>query len=121
MKIIKQICMILGICWISMLIEYILPFAFSASIIGMLLVLVGLLLGIIKIVQLEDVADFLLQNMAFLFVPAGVSIMNYGEILRDNAWQIFLICFVTTVVVFGVTSIAMRVTMKLMERGKKAC
>ena len=120
MKIIKQICIILGICWASMLIEYILPFAFSASIIGMLIVLFGLLLGILKEGQIKDVADFLLQNMAFLFVPAGVSIMNYGDILRENAWQIFLICFVTTVLVFGVTSIAMRITMKLMERGKRA-
>ena len=119
MKIIKQICMILGICWVSMLIEFILPFAFSASIIGMLLVLCGLLLKVLKVAQIEDVADFLLQNMAFLFVPAGVSIMNYGDILRDNAIQIFLICFVTTVIVFGVTSIAMRITMKLMERGKR--
>ena len=121
MKIIKQICIILGICWISMLIEFILPFAFSASIIGMLLVLGALLTKVLRVSQIEDVADFLLQNMAFLFVPAGVSIMNYGEILRENAWQIFLICFVTTVVVFGVTSIAMRVTMKLMERGKNKC
>lgn len=121
MKIIKQICIILGICWISMLIEHFLPFAFSASIIGMLLVMGALLLGVLKVVQIKEVSDFLLQNMAFLFLPAGVSIMNYGAILRDNAWQIFLICFVTTVVVFGVTSIAMRITMKLMERGKKPC
>lgn len=121
MKIIKQICIILGICWISMLIEFILPFAFSASIIGMLILLAALLLRILKVEQVEDVADFLLQNMAFLFVPAGVSIMNYGAILKENAWQIFLICFVTTIVVFGVTSIAMRLTMKLMERGKKTC
>ena len=120
MKIIKQICIILGICWISMLIEYILPFAFSASIIGMLLVLGALLLGVLKVVQIEELSDFLLQNMAFLFLPAGVSIMNYGDILRKNAWQIFLICFVTTIVVFGVTSIAMRITMRLMKRGKRA-
>ena len=120
MKIIKQICIILGICWISMLIEYILPFAFSASIIGMLLVLIALLLGVLKVVQIEELSDFLLQNMAFLFLPAGVSIMNYGDILRENAWQIFLICFVTTIVVFGVTSIAMRITMRLMMRGKRA-
>lgn len=120
MKTIKQICIILGICWISMLIEYILPFAFSASIIGMLLVLGALLLGVLKVVQIEELSDFLLQNMAFLFLPAGVSIMNYGDILRENAWQIFLICFVTTIVVFGVTSIAMRITMRLMKRGKRA-
>ena len=120
MKIIKQICIILGICWISMLIEYILPFAFSASIIGMLLVLGALLLGVLKVVQIEELSDFLLQNMAFLFLPAGVSIMNYGDILRENAWQIFLICFVTTIVVFGVTSIAMRIRRRLLERGKRA-
>ena len=121
MKIIKQICIILGICWISMLSEYILPFAFSASIIGMLLVLGALLAGVLRVVQIKEVSDFLLQNMAFLFLPAGVSIMNYGAILKENAWQIFLICFVTTIVVFGVTSIAMRITMRLMERGKKSC
>ena len=51
----------------------------------------------------------------------NIPLIGIGAILRENAWQILLICFVTTVVVFGVTSIAMRITMKLMERGKKTC
>lgn len=125
MKIIKQICIILGICWISLAIEHFLPFSFSASIIGMLIVLIMLLTGFLKTSQIQEISDFLLSNMAFLFVPAGVSIINYFDILRENAWQILLICMVSTVVVFGTTSIAMRLTMKAMNklsrRGKDEC
>ena len=37
MKIIRQIGIIFTVCWLSILVEKILPFAFPASVIGMIL------------------------------------------------------------------------------------
>lgn len=121
LKIIKQIAIIFSICWISQIIEHFLPFAFSASIIGMILLFLCLLTGFLKIEHIQEKSDFLLSNMAFFFIPAGVSIINYFDVLKSNAWQILLICIITTFVTFGVTAFFIRLTMWIMRRGKKEC
>ena len=49
MKIIKQIGIVFAVCWLSVLVEKILPFAFPASVIGMILLFICLLSGALKI------------------------------------------------------------------------
>ncbi len=118
MKIIKQIGIIFSICWLSQVIEYLLPFAFPASVIGMVLLFLCLLTGVLKIEHIQEKSDFLLSNMAFFFIPAGVSMINYLDILKSNAIQLILICVITTVLTFGVTSFSIRFTMGLMNKRK---
>ena len=96
MKIIKQIGILFTVCWLSLVIEHFLPFSFSASIIGMILLFGCLLAGALKIEHIREKSDFLLSNMAFFFIPAGVSIINYFDLLKSNLWQIAVICAVST-------------------------
>ena len=100
MKIICQIGVVFAVCWVSQLIEAALPFPFPASVIGMVLLLL------------------LLANMAFFFLPAGVSIMNYFDLLRSSAVALVVICLVTTVVTFAATAWSIRLTLRLLERRK---
>ena len=75
-----------------------------------------------KVIE-EEKADFLLGNMAFFFVPAGVSIINYFDILKSTVLQLLVICVVSTIVTFAVTAYVVTLTVKLMEKkkgGKKA-
>ena len=74
MKIICQIGVIFAVCWFSQLIEAALPVPFPASVIGMLLLLALLATGLLKIEHIREKADFLLANMAFFFLPAGLAI-----------------------------------------------
>lgn len=119
MKIIKQIGIIFFVCWLSELIEIFMPFAFPASVIGMLVLLFCLLTGFLKIEHIQEKADFLLENMAFFFLPAGVSIMNYIDILKENALQILIICLVSTIVTFVATAYSVKFTVWLMNRRKE--
>ena len=73
----------------------------------------------LKIEHIQEKSDFLLGNMAFFFVPAGVSIMNYFDILKSSAVQLLIICIVSTVITFAVTAYSVKLTMKLMDRRKK--
>lgn len=116
MKIIKQIGIIFSICWLAQVIEYLLPFDFPASVIGMILLFICLLTGILKIEHIQDKSDFLLSNMAFFFIPAGVSMINYLDILKNNALKLVLICVITTIITFFVTSCSVHFTMKLLNR-----
>ena len=116
MKIIRQIGIIFTVCWLSILVEKVLPFAFPASVIGMILLFICLLTGVLKIEHIQEKADFLLENIAFFFVPAGVSIINYFDVL-ESAWiQLVVICVISTVVTFAVTAWSVKLTVRLLGR-----
>lgn len=116
MKIIRQIGIIFTVCWFSVLVEKVLPFAFPASVIGMILLFICLLTGVLKIEHIQEKADFLLENMAFFFVPAGVSIINYFDVLESTWIQLVVICVISTVVTFAVTAWSVKLTVRLLGR-----
>ena len=118
MKIIKQFGIIFSLCWLATVIEGLLPIAFPASVIAMLLLLVCLLAGVLKIDHIREKSDFLLANMAFFFIPAGVNMINYLDILKENWLPLLLICVITTVVTFAATAYSVRLVMRLLS-GKK--
>ena len=60
-----------------------------------------------------------MENMAFFFVPAGVSIINYFDVLKSAAVQLVVICAVATVITFAVTAWTVKLTIRLLERRKK--
>ncbi|MBQ7777330.1 MAG: CidA/LrgA family protein [Oscillibacter sp.] len=119
MKLIAQAGVVFAICWISLCIERILPFAMPASIIGMLLLLLLLTVRLVKVEWVEDLADLLLGNLQFFFVPAVVSIIQYLDVLRQSWAAIVIICVVTTVVTFAAAVLAVRLTLRWMERRRK--
>jgi len=118
MKIIKQIGIVMGLCWISLVMEKLLPFSFPASVIGMILLLICLFTGILKLEHIREKSDFLLSNMAFFFIPAGVSMLNYLDILIENLVPILVISVVSTFITFIAAALSIRLTLKLMNGGK---
>ena len=119
MKLLCQVGVIFGVCWISQILESLLPIPFPASVIGMVLLFILLATGVLKLEHVREKADFLLANMAFFFLPAGVSMLNYFDVLKSTWVQLLVICLVTTVLVFGATALSIKFTLRLMERGKK--
>ena len=59
MKIIKQFGIIFSLCWIATVIEELLPIAFPAGVIAMLLLLLCLMTGVLKIDHLREKSAFL--------------------------------------------------------------
>lgn len=116
LKIITQVGIIFGVCWVAQIVEQALPFAFPASVIGMILMFLLLAFRVLKVDHIREKSDFLLGNMAFFFIPAGVSIINYFDVLKDWVFQLIFICIVTTVITFVVTAYSMRFVMYLMAR-----
>lgn len=82
------------------------------SVIGMVLLFVLLCVGIVKIEQIKELSDFLLDNLAFFFVPLGVGLLNSVGILQNNWWQIILIVIVTTIMVIVITGLTAQVLSK---------
>ena len=119
MKIIYQIGIIFALCWVSEIIEAFLPFAFPASVIGMILLFILLAFRVLKVEHIREKSDFLLSNMAFFFIPAGVSIINYFDVLKGNVGKLLLICFLPTILTFATTAWTILGVLRLQNRGKK--
>ncbi|MBC5734083.1 CidA/LrgA family protein [Flavonifractor sp. DFI.6.63] len=119
MKIICQIGVIFAVCWAGQIIEALLPFSFPASVISMVLLFVLLATGGLKLDHIREKSDFLLANMSFFFLPAGVSMLNYFDVLKSTWVQLLVICLVTMVLVFAATALSVRFTLYLLERRKR--
>ena len=118
LKILLQVGIVFGLYWVSQCIEAVLPFAFPASVISLLLLLAHLALKVVKVDHIREKADFLLGNLSFFFVPVSVSIMNYVDVIRDNAAAFLVICVLSMVLAFAATVWAVRLTCRLLEKRK---
>ena len=116
MKFVKQLLIILSISFIAEIMEYFIPLPVAASIYGLILMLIGLVTGLIPLKEVEDAADFLVEIMPIMFIPATVGIMTSIEALKQMLVPLCVISIVSTVLVFGVTG---RVTQSIIRRGRK--
>ena len=66
---------------------------------GMILLTCALALGIIKVSQIKKATDFLLNNMIFFFVPAGVGVMVHLELIAGYWLEITGAVIVSTLLV----------------------
>ena len=116
MKIIKQTGIIFTICWSSIIIQRYFPLPIPASVIGLILLFLCLITGVLKISHIQEKSDFLLSNMAFFFIPAGVNVINYLDILRASWLPLLVICLVTMVITFAATALSIRLTVQLLHK-----
>lgn len=66
-----------------------LPMVFPGSIIGLILLFLGLTTRLIKIDWVMPSANFILKYMVILFIPLAVGLLNYFDLLLDN-WLVIL-------------------------------
>ncbi len=84
-------------------ISRILDLPIPGSVLGMGLLLLGLMTNIVDIKWFEEAAEMLLANMALFFVPAGVGVMIYGDLIAAEWLPISVATVVSTFVVMAVT------------------
>ena len=116
MSILWQVGILFSVCLAAQGIAALLPFAFPASVLAMLLVFLLLLSGIIRIRHIKELATWFSQNMGFLFVPACVEVMDYFDLIAENLIPILVIGVVTTLLVFAVTGWTVKALMRLQQR-----
>lgn len=73
------------------------------SIIGMLLLTAILQMGWIKLEWIKGIFDFLVSNLGFFFVPPGVALILYFDVIAAEFWPIAIATVVSTVLVLVVT------------------
>jgi holin-like protein len=73
------------------------------SVLGMALLLATLVLGLVREDWVSEAAELLLTHMALLFVPVGVGVMLYFDLLAREWLPIMAATILSTFVVIAVT------------------
>lgn len=119
MSVIAELALIFGICFVGEIIAALLPVQFPASVIGLFLLMALLFSGVIKTRHIQRVTEFFMANMAFVFVPACVSVMEQYHLIRPQLLTFLLICFLTTPLVYLTTAWTVQGIMALRRRRGK--
>lgn len=118
MQILLQLAIIFTLCLLGEGLALMLPFPFPASVISLILVFLVLYSGALKIHHIKWQTDFLLDNMAFFFIPAAVSIVDNLHLLQGHLLSILLICVVSTITTFFITAKTVQLTIRLQYKWK---
>ena len=103
MKIFKQLLIILSINFLGEFLSNFLSLPLPGSIVGMLILLILLFTQLLKPDDIAETADFLLNNMAFFFIPAGVGVLVSYTFLSGSYFESVASILLSTVVVMLVT------------------
>lgn len=103
--VIFQLAVIFAFLAIGELIVWATAVPVPSSIIGMLLLTLALQTRIIKPRHVDGAADFLVGNLAFFFVPAGVALMSCLDLIRGQWLAIIVSSAVSTIVVLAITGL----------------
>ncbi len=100
---IRQCAILFGCLALGELVVYLTGVKLPSSILGMLFLTLFLKLGWIKLHWVQGMSDFLVANLGFFFIPPGVALMCYLDIIQAEFWPIVLATLISTIIVLIVT------------------
>ena len=110
---IRQLAILFGCLALGELIIWLTGIPLPSSILGMLILTLLLKLKIIRLEWVKTISDFLVANIGFFFVPPGVAIMLYFDIIAAEFWPIAIASLVSTLLVLVVTGWVHQLTRKI--------
>ena len=110
---IRQCAILFGCLALGELIVFLTGIKLPSSIIGMLLLTLFLKLGWIKLHWVQGMSDFLVSNLGFFFIPPGVALMLYFDIIAAEFWPITIASLVSTLLVLVVTGWVHQLTRRI--------
>ena len=116
MKLLYQFGVIMAVTLCGEVLHAVLPLPVPASIYGLLIMLFCLCTSVIKLSQVKVAADFLIDIMPPMFIPAAVGLVTVWADLRKIAVPVVTIIIVTTILVMICTG---RVSQGIMNYRRK--
>ena len=75
------------------------------GVMGLALLLLLFASGVLKPAMLQLGAGWLMAEMLLFFIPALMSLLDYGALIRDEGWRVLLVIAVSTLMVMVVTAL----------------
>ena len=111
-SILKGTAVLLLLQGISTIVLNLCGFKFPPALLAMLLLLALMLKGIIRPRTVEDVCDILIEKMGRLFLPAGVSILLYLDIIVAESTAIIATVLISSLLILVVTALFLSFMLK---------
>ena len=103
MKYLKQFLIIILVSCIGELLYYLLPLPIPATIYGLVIMLGLLILKLVPLAAVRETAEFLIEIMPVMFIPAGVGLIIYWPQLKEFLIPICVIIVVSSILVMFAT------------------
>ena len=111
-SLLRGIALLLLLQWVSTLIINFLGIPFPPALLGML-ILTALLCGnIIPASSVEGICDILISKMGMLFLPAGVSVILYFDIIKAEWLPILATNIICSLAVMAATAFFLEALLK---------
>ncbi|MDY4920384.1 MAG: CidA/LrgA family protein [Phascolarctobacterium sp.] len=111
-SLLRGIALLLLLQWVSTLIINFLGIPFPPALLGML-ILTALLCGnIIPASSVEGICDILISKMGMLFLPAGVSVILYFDIIKAEWLPILATIIICSLAVMAATAFFLEALLK---------
>lgn len=107
---ILQLAVLLGFLAAGELVVWATGIPVPSSIIGMILLAVSLKIKLVRLEWIDGIADFLVKNLGFFFVPAGVGVMKCFGLISEQWMPIVVASVLSTFVIIAVTGWAHQLT-----------
>lgn len=119
----KQFSIILIIYFLGDLMQKALGLPIPGNVLGMLILFFSLYTGVIKLNMIDKISDFLLENMAFFFLPAGASLITCFALLEGKMTDILAVSLISTFIILAVTGLTVELVQRFFRRKpvKRAC
>lgn len=114
-----ELAVLLAIYWLGCQLAIWSGWPIPGGVIGMALLLLAFALGVVKPATLQKGAGLLMAEMLLFFIPALMSLLDYGGLLRDEGWRILLVIGVSTLMVMLVTAFTVELVVRL-RRSREA-
>lgn len=118
MKYVRQFWIILLISAMGEALHVLIPLPVPASVYGLVIMLIALGTHIIRLEQVKEAAEFLIEIMPVMFIPAGVGLMASWGVLKPMIIPVSIITVVTVVTVMAASG-RISQTIIRMDRKKK--
>ncbi len=112
----KQFSIILIIYFLGDLMQKALGLPIPGNVLGMLILFFSLYTGVIKLNMIDKISDFLLENMAFFFLPAGASLVTCFALLEGKLTAILAVSLISTFIILAVTGLTVELVQRFFRR-----
>lgn len=116
-SLLQGFALLLFLQWMSTEIIAFLGIPFPPPLLGMLILTALLCTGVIKENYIEDICTALIDKMALLFLPAGVSMILYLDVIKAELLPISLTVILSSVIILCSTALVLEMLLRKKEKG----
>ena len=104
-RLLAELAILIAFYAIGKLLVTVLHLAIPPGVIGLALLLIVFACGWVAPEQLQRGATLLLGEMLLFFIPAVMTLLDYGALIKTQGWKIMLIILLSTILVMLGTAI----------------